>query len=93
MLPRGDGAGQHLCEGDLGFKQTNTMNMLPLLISAQILDSYDSKSLTRDIKKSFENAHWDIEIYWILHDTLEDSTAITGLLSSLPPSSYVRLHI
>ena len=23
MLPRGDGAGQHLCEGDLGYKQTN----------------------------------------------------------------------
>ena len=22
MLPSGDGAGQHLCEGDLGYKQT-----------------------------------------------------------------------
>ena len=25
MLPRGDGAGQHLCEGDLGYKQTASL--------------------------------------------------------------------
>ena len=24
MLPRGDGAGQHLCEGDLGYKTKQT---------------------------------------------------------------------
>ena len=27
MLPRGDGAGQHLCEGDLGYKTKQKPNL------------------------------------------------------------------
>ena len=52
-----------------------------------ILNFENSKFLTaltqkvlQGIKKSFDNAHWDIKVYWILLDTLWNSTTVTMLL-------------
>ena len=46
--------------------------------NSQFLTALTQKVL-QGIKKSFENAYWDMKIYWILPDTLGNSTTVTML--------------
>ena len=48
-----------------------------------------TKKVLQDIKTSFEYAHLDIKIYWILPDTLWNSTTVSRLASIIK----VDIHI
>ena len=47
MLPRGDGAGQHLCEGDLGYKtkDKNQQKMIPSRVGNKHEDKETHKQI------------------------------------------------
>ena len=42
-----------------------------------------AQKVLQGVKKSFEYAHWNIKVYWILPDTLWNSTTVTMLTYSL----------
>ena len=48
-------------------------------MTAQILTALTQKVL-QGIKKSFEYAHWNVKVYWILLDTLWNSTTVSMLM-------------
>ena len=54
---------------------------------SQFLTALTQKVL-QGVKKSFEYVHWDIKIYWILPDTLWNSTTVTMLMIVLHIISY-----
>ena len=57
--------------------------------NSQFLTALTQKVL-QGIKKSFEYAHWDIKIYWILPDTLRNSTTGT-MIPTISRNPFLKI--